>query len=110
MSPPPRKNAPGRRPRRDWGRALALGFCVLFALIGAVPIALGLLVRTTPVREWAARETAAVLARELGVSARYDVRVQAWPMVVALENLVVEASDGGTPFLYVERVAARPRA
>ena len=97
------------RPRRDWGRAFALVLCVLFGIVGAVPLGLGFLVRTAPVRAWAARETSAIVAGKLEVSARYDVAVQAWPVVVALENVVVDASDGGEPFLAVERVAVRPR-
>jgi translocation and assembly module TamB len=83
--------------------------CVLFAIVGAVPLGLGFLVRTAPVRAWAARETSAILAGKLEVAARYDVVVQAWPVVVALENVVVDASDGGEPFLSVERIAVRPR-
>jgi translocation and assembly module TamB len=98
-----------RRSPRDWGRGAALFLSVLFAVVGAVPLGLGFLVRTAYVRGWAARETAALIARELGVAARYDVAVQAWPMLVALENVVVDASDGGTPFLAVERIAVRPR-
>jgi translocation and assembly module TamB len=97
------------RPRRDWGRLFALVMCVIFAIIGAIPLGLGLIVRAEPVRAWAARETAALLARELGVTARYQVSVQAWPMLIALENMEVDASDGGSPFLSVERVAVRPR-
>jgi translocation and assembly module TamB len=97
------------RPRRDWGRAFAVVLCAAFAVVGAVPLGLGLLVRTGPVRAWAARQTSALIAEKLGVAARYDVIVQAWPMVVALENVVVDASDGGGPFLSVERVAVRPR-
>jgi translocation and assembly module TamB len=97
------------RPRRDWGRLFAVVLCAVFAVIGAVPLGLGLLVRTGPVRAWAARETSALIARELGVTARYDVSVRAWPMMVALENVVVDASDGGSPFLEVERIAVRPR-
>src|SRR4051794_7232481 len=87
------------RPRRDWGRLFAVVLCAVFAVIGAVPLGLGLLVRTGPVRAWAARETSALIARELGVTARYEVSVRAWPMMVALENVVVDASDGGSPFL-----------
>src|SRR4051794_775962 len=97
------------RPRRDWGRLFAVVLCVVFAVIGAVPLALGLLVRTGPVRAWAARETAALIARELGVTARYQVRVQAWPMMIGLEQVEVEASDGGSRFLEVERISVRPR-
>ncbi|KYF56850.1 hypothetical protein BE08_25680, partial [Sorangium cellulosum] len=83
--------------------------CVVFAVIGAVPLALGVLVRTQAVRAWAAHETAALLDRELGITARYDVRVQVWPLMVALNRLVVDSSDGGAPFLELERVAIRPR-
>src|ERR1700759_239523 len=83
--------------------------CVVFGVVGAGPLGLGLLVRTAPVRAWAARETAAIVAGQLGVNARYDVAVQVWPVVVALENVVVDASDGGPPFLAVERIAVRPR-
>jgi len=83
--------------------------CVVFGVIGAVPLGLGILVRTRFIRAYAAEKTAALIASQLGVSARYDVRVRLWPMVIALDNLVVDASDGGTPFLSVERVALRPR-
>ena len=62
------------RPRRDWGRLVAVALCVLFAVIGAVPLGLGFLVRTGPVRTCAAQKTSALLARELGVKARYELR------------------------------------
>ncbi len=97
------------RKRRDVGRALAVLLCVLFALVGAVPLLLGVLVRTSFVRGWVAAETTTLLTRELGISARYSVEVEAWPMMVALSNVTVDASDGGLPFLRVERIAARPR-
>src|SRR5262245_58367045 len=105
--------APGKRRsrkrRRSYGRAIALSLCVVFAIIGVIPLSLGVLVRTARVRGWAARETASLLARELGISARYGVTVRAWPMMVALDQVVVDASDGQTPFLEVERVIVRPR-
>src|SRR4051812_6548288 len=97
------------KPQRDWVRLIALILCAIFAVIGAVPLAVGFLVRTAPVRAWAAEETAALLARKLGIKARYEVAVQAWPMLIALDNLEVDANDGGTPFLAVERVVVRPR-
>ncbi|WP_437510560.1 translocation/assembly module TamB domain-containing protein [Sorangium sp. So ce1099] len=103
-----RKGSPPRA-RRDWGRVAVRLLCAVFALIGAVPLAVGFLVRTETVRAWAARETAALLQRELGITARYDVRVQAWPLMVGLNRLVVDSSDGGAPFLELERVAIRPR-
>lgn len=95
--------------RRDWGRVAVRVLCVLFALIGAVPLALGVLVRTAPVRAWAARETAALLQDKLGLTARYQVHVQAWPLMIGVSHLVLDASDGGPPFLELERMAIRPR-
>ncbi len=86
-----------------------MALCALFALIGAVPLGLGALVRTGPVRAWAARETAALVERELGIVARYRVAVQAWPMALDLEEVVVDADDGGPPVLEVERISVRPR-
>lgn len=95
--------------RRDLGRAAAVVFCALFAVMGAVPLLLGVLVRTDLVRGWVARETERIITTELGVTARYAVEVEAWPMRVALLNLTVDSNDGGPPFLRVERVTARPR-
>ncbi|MFO0591238.1 MAG: translocation/assembly module TamB domain-containing protein [Polyangiaceae bacterium] len=106
MAAPPK---PAPKKRRDLGRAVAVVLCALFAIVGAVPLLLGVLVRTSFVRGWAARETSALLQRELGVTARYQVEVEAWPMMIALSNVTVDANDGGLPFLRVERVAARPR-
>jgi translocation and assembly module TamB len=108
FAPPSRRTAKWR-PRRDWGRFFAVVLCAFFAVIGAIPLALGFLVRTDPVRAWAARKTSTLLAQELGLNARYRVSVQAWPMLIALDDLEIEASDGGTPFLQVERAAIRPR-
>src|SRR4051812_48922770 len=104
-----RRQQPRWKPRRDWGRLFALILCSLFAVVGVVPLGLGLLVRTQPVRAWAARETAALLAREVGVTARYDVEVQAWPLMIRLRDVRIDASDGGSPFLEVERISVRPR-
>jgi len=83
--------------------------CVLFALVGLVPLALGLLVRASPIRAIAARKTAEIIHRELGIAARYHVSVQAWPMALDLEDVVVDADDGGSPALSVERISVRPR-
>jgi translocation and assembly module TamB len=97
------------RPQRDWGRVLAVVLSIAFGLVGAVPLTLGVLVRTEVVRRWAAERTAEILSGELGLTARYRVEVQAWPLLVALNDVTVDASDGGGPFLEVERVSVRPR-
>jgi translocation and assembly module TamB len=98
-----------RRSRRDWGRVFAQLLCLVFGVIGAVPLGVGALVRTSYVRGWAARETAAVLERELGISARYRVEVQVWPLSVGLSDVVVEGSDALGSALEVARILVRPR-
>src|SRR6185436_4194684 len=101
----------GHRHRRglDLGRLIAKVLCALFALVGALPLAASLLVRTEPVRRWAAAETARVLEAELGVKASYRVEVHLLPLEVALLDVLVPASDGKSPFLDAERVAVKPR-
>ena len=98
-----------RRRGLDLGRLIARVLCALFALVGALPVAASLLVRTEPVRRWAATETARVLEVELGVKASYRVEVHLLPLEVALLEVVVPASDGKAAFLDAERVAVRPR-
>src|SRR5687768_3531488 len=98
-----------RRPRRDWGQLLARVLCLVFGIIGAVPLGVGALVRTPVVRNWAARETSAVLARELGLSARYRVEVHAWPLSLGLSDVVVEGSDALGAAFEVARILVRPR-
>ena len=91
MRPEAQRRRRGRR--RDWGKLVALVACVVFAIVGVVPLGVGLLVRTARVRTWAARETSAVLGRELGLSAHYEVHVEAWPLAIGLENVVHIESD-----------------
>ncbi len=106
----PRKERAPRLLRRptSWSRRLAIAVCAVFALIGAVPVAFGALVRAPFVQAWAARETSTLLAQKLKLGARYAVRVRPWPLAIALENVVVDATDGGTPFARVEQIAVRP--
>src|SRR4051812_6978068 len=106
---PPNVSPYSPRRRRDWGRMFAQLLCLVFGVIGAVPFGVGLLVRTPPVKVWAARETATVLARELGVAARYRVEVQALPFSIGLSDVVVEGSDGLGAALTAARIAVRPR-
>src|SRR5262245_17074721 len=103
--------ARGHRHRRgfDLGRLIARVLCMLFALVGALPLAASVLVRSEPVRRWAAAETARVLEAELGLRASYQVEVHLLPLEVALRDVQVPASDGKSSFLEAERVAVRPR-
>ncbi|MBW2528079.1 MAG: translocation/assembly module TamB domain-containing protein [Deltaproteobacteria bacterium] len=103
-----RSRAPWRR-RRDWGAIVAKVLCALFAVAGALPLGVGFAARTETVQRWLATETSATLRRELGVEADYELVVQPWPLELRLDNVVVEASDGGEPFMRAQHVVARPR-
>lgn len=83
--------------------------CVLFALVGLVPLGVGWAARFDAVQAWLARETAAALRSQLGVEARYELSLRPWPLEIDLDNVRVDASDGGGPFLEASRAVARPR-
>lgn len=97
------------RPPRDLGRLVARLLCALFALVGALPLLAGVLVRTDLVLRWTSDQTRQLLRDELGVEATYQVRVQLWPAAVALEDLEVPATDGKGPALTADRIIVRPR-
>jgi translocation and assembly module TamB len=97
------------RPRLEIGRALSRFLCVILALVGGLPLAAGLLVRTDAVRGFAARETAALVERLVGVDASYSVAVQLLPLRLVLEDVSVRASDGGGPAFVARRMAVAPR-
>jgi translocation and assembly module TamB len=100
-----------KRPRRRaYGRGLAVLLCVVFALVGIVPVAFGVAARMPSARAWAAQETREWLARSFGVTARYEVTLGLWPLGISLHDLRVDATDGGPPLLQAERVTVRPRA
>ncbi len=96
-------------PRRDIGRLFARIFCALFALLGLLPLAAGLLTRWDPIRDWAAGETARVLREQIGLEAQYEVQISFWPLGLELESVTLASSDGGPPALSAQRVSLRPR-
>ena len=102
-----RANAP--LPPTDPARIVARLLCVLFGIIGALPLAIEVLLGVGSVQRWAAEQTAALLRGQLGLVATYDVRVHLLPPRLTVEHLVVPASDGGGPALSVERIRIRPR-
>ena len=113
--PPPAAGGPAlpgaprrRRARRDWVGSLARGVCVLLAVVGALPFAATLVLRSSWMRGWAAAETEGLLARQ-GIAARYALALHVWPLAIELDDVRVESSDGGGPLLESERVRIRPR-
>jgi translocation and assembly module TamB len=96
-------------PRFEVGRTLARGLCALLALVGLIPFVATALARSEPVRLWAARETAALIERLVGVDARYAVGIRLIPFALVVENIEVRASDGGAPAFVARRVSVTPR-
>ncbi len=90
-------------------RAVARLLAAVLAVLGALPLGVGVLVRAAPLRAWAARETSALLARELGVAASFEVRVSIFPLALEVSRLKVEGTDGLGPALAVARLTVRPR-
>jgi translocation and assembly module TamB len=94
---------------RDFGRIFARVLCALFALIGGLPLVLGFFLSSAPVENWAVRETTRLLKEHLGLTASFRVELKLLPLRVTVSQLVVPASDGGTPALEIARVAVTPR-
>ena len=94
---------------RDFGRIFARVVCALFALVGALPLLIGFFLSSPTVENWAAKETSRLLREELGLTASFRVELKLLPLRVTVSQLVVPASDGGTPALEVTRVAVTPR-
>jgi translocation and assembly module TamB len=97
------------KPRFDLGRWLARLLCTVFGLIGAIPLAAGLIVRSEVVQTWAATETARVANQLLGIRASYRTEVRLWPIEIALANVIVQSTLPERPAVTVARMAVRPR-
>lgn len=98
-----------RTERRDLMRTLARLACFALAFLGAVPVGLAAFLTSAPAERWAAEQTSIALERELGLAATFDVKVRLLPLRLAIENLKVPASDGGSPFLTAKSASVTPR-
>jgi len=99
----------GRTQRRDLVRTLSRLACYALAFLGAVPLGLAAFLTSAPAERWAAEQTSLALSRELGLQATLDVKVRLLPLRLAIENLKVPASDGGSPFLTAKSASVTPR-
>jgi translocation and assembly module TamB len=95
--------------RWELGRWVARALCAVFAVIGALPLLAAAALSSGPLTRWAERETARVLQQQLGVAATYRVELRLLPLRLAVLNLTVPASDGGSPALVAEVVTVAPR-
>ena len=97
-----------RRKRRRLDQRIARILCFVLALVGLLPFATTVGVRSTWARNWAARETARVL-RSQGLVADYGIALRAWPLAVELKSVRVDSTDGGSPALLCDRLRVRPK-
>ncbi len=82
--------------------------CVALALVGVLPFAATLVIRSAWARDWAARETQRLL-REQALVASYSPSVRVWPLAIELDHVRLESSDQGAPALECDRISVRPR-
>lgn len=95
--------------RRDWGALGAKMLCLLFALVGVLPLSLGFIAKTDAARAWASEETSRALRDSLGVDARYQLAISLLPLRLTLENLELDSTDGLGPALRARSASISPR-
>ena len=107
----PRETEPKRHRKRGIGAGvwIARTFCVVFAILGLLPIVAAAIVRTNFARAWAAREASRVLREELGLDATFQAAVQPWPLAILVRDVVVDSTNGTGPALNISQIALRPR-
>jgi len=106
----PRAVAPRRRRRRrrDWDAHVARALCAVLALVGVLPFAAVLVVRSAWAKAWVTSEARKVLEAH-GIVATYAPSLRIWPLALQLDRVQVESSDGGAPLIVCPHVALRPR-
>jgi translocation and assembly module TamB len=109
QTPNRRMKAPWPQFRRDWGRSLAQLFCLLFALVGAIPLSGGALLGSQPVQAWAAAETSRILRQELGVEANFSASLSLIPLRLSVTALQIPSKSGGQAAIEVGLAQVSPR-
>src|SRR5687767_14981105 len=100
-------SSPARR--LDPVRWLARVLCLVFGLVGALPLGLEALLQLPPIQAWAARTTTDLLHRELAVAAQYRVELHVIPLRLTLRDVVVPSNDGGPAAFTATRLRVSPR-
>jgi len=101
---------PGKpRAPADWGKRLAQALCLVFALIGVIPLSGGLLMRSEPIKRWAAAESSRLLREQLGLSATFHVELSLIPLRLQLQELEVRDRFRPEPAVYAESIVIAPR-
>ncbi|PKN45381.1 MAG: hypothetical protein CVU63_08955, partial [Deltaproteobacteria bacterium HGW-Deltaproteobacteria-20] len=97
-----------RRPARV-GRWIARVLCILFALIGLLPVLAGVLLRTEMARTWASEQARTLLHEETGLDGSFHASVRPWPLTIVVDDLEILATDEAGPALTVDQLTLRPQ-
>lgn len=101
---------PGKpRAPTDWGKRIAQLLCLVFALIGIIPLSGGLLMRSEPIKRWAAAESSRLLRDQLGLSATFQVELSLIPLRLRLLELSVRDRSRKEPAIYAQSIVIAPR-
>jgi translocation and assembly module TamB len=109
VSPLESAESPLGEPARDRGRLFVRILCVLFAFIGAIPLAAGAILQNRAALDWAEQKSKELLNEMLGLEAAFDVGFQAIPLALTLQNVAVRGTDSEEPALFVEEAKVSPR-
>ncbi len=83
--------------------------CALLAIVGAVPLVVGLALQTDWAQEWIAAQTRSLLRSELGLDANYTLSQRLWPLRITLSDISIAGTGAEGKALTVERMVIRPR-
>ncbi len=110
--PPPTSPFPSLAPQRapagpaSW---IARILCLLFAVVGALPFALAVLLDTESARSRASQELSKLLDRELGIGAVLQVAIHPWPLTVTATRVRIDSTDGSGPAIEADRITVQPK-
>lgn len=110
MQAPRPRSRPRKRPKPGRvGRWIARILCVLFAVVGLLPLVAGALLRTEMAGRWAAEEGQRLVREELGLDIAFSPQVRPWPLTIVVDDVRVASTDGTDPAIVADRVTLRPR-
>lgn len=88
---------------------MARVLCLALALVGVLPFAGTVVLRSSFIRAWAARESQNLLRRQ-GIVATYSPQLRLWPVAVELDHVRIESNAReAPPALECGRILVRPK-
>lgn len=100
---------PHKDRKLTFGVRLARVLCMVFAVVGALPLGAGFFLESRLVQAWASLETQRLLRDLLNVDAKYELQLSLLPLRLTLDELHVASNDSPQPALHVRYLAVTPR-